>query len=326
MKEKIIVQIEKFSKPSKELWEDIYNNCDYATYFHSIEFSELLTEYDLNLSIASKVLKFSDGKKCILILFDEKKFGSLIKWYNSSAYGLYGGWISSDDLNESHVKCIYKYFKQINITVRFNPFYKHLIPQEKTVTDDFTQILSLGNDYESIHSDFEYRHKHAIKRAKEKGVVITLASSIEEWKEYYLVYEDSIRRWGVNARSHYNWQLFNILYNSNSEKIKLFIASKEEKIISGALCFSDKGKMHYWHGAYLEEYKNLSPVTCLIGEIIRNSVGKVAFFDFLPSGGLEGVFNFKKGYNPEIISNQKYFNTTIQYKILSKLSTVLLRK
>ena len=55
--------------------------------------------------------------------------------------------------------------------------------------------------------------------------------------------------------------------------------------------------MFYWHGASLKQYFSLYPNNLLHWEIIKDGLNKgYKVYDFGPSGGMEGVIQFKRSF------------------------------
>ena len=126
----------------------------------------------------------------------------------------------------------------------------------------------------------------------------------EDWRDYYyLVYEDSLRRWGDQALGKVDWALFQEMFNRQSDHIKLWLATtKNEIIVAGALMLYAKKHAFYWHGAALEDYFDLRPVNLLFSEIIKDACDKhCRWFDFGLSSGIEGVRRFKKSFGAKPI-------------------------
>ena len=143
----------------------------------------------------------------------------------------------------------------------------------------------------------------SIKRAIREGVVVRAATSQNEWKSYYEIYHDSLRRWGKRSRSSYPWDLFEEMLNRHSPHIKLWLAYLREKAIAGALCFYTKEHAVYWHGGAPSDFFSSQPVNLLMYEIVKDACTRGCWwFDFNPSHSLEGVRAFKKSFGTEALA------------------------
>jgi predicted N-acyltransferase len=124
---------------------------------------------------------------------------------------------------------------------RMNP-YDELLSNVvvEGLTTDVTDVLELNDGFEALYKRWTKSSRRAATQARRGEVVIRLANSLGDWKKYYEVYEDSLRRWGDTASSRYEFRIFEEMQRRNSPNIKLWLAVYQEKIIAGALCFYAK--------------------------------------------------------------------------------------
>jgi hypothetical protein len=298
---KTTLSIAKVCSASSDLWDKLWKECDYATYFHSREWAEIWSSYTLGkLFVVPKLVIFSDGKEAILPLCGKKQYQGLVDIYFSSVEGCFGGWISTDNLGIKHAVLMSEFLtKKLNGSLiwRLNP-YDELASESgvKPHWSDETYAVNLEKDFTTLYTSQSSTVRKA-KKASKAGVLVKVASTIDEWKEYYQAYKSTLSRWGDNVISEYRWDLFYEIFQLNSPNVKLWIALYDDKIVSGAICFYAKKHVVYWHGASLEEYFQLRPVNLLMYEIMKDAHFKnYRWFDFNPSAGLEGVVAFKKSF------------------------------
>lgn len=290
-----------------EEWDRIWGNCGYATYFHSREWAELWQKYTQGkLSPEAKIIIFSDGKSVLLPFSSQRILKGFVKQYISSPAGTYGGWLSIDELSANHGRLLHEYIATHykNLIWRLNPYNASEISQNtKKVKADETHTLNLECGFESIYKGWTKGHASAARKARKAGVEVREAITLQDWKDYYNIYENSLKRWGDSASSSYNWSFFKNMFDLSSSNIKLWLAIFDGQIIAGALCFYAKKHVAYWHGSALSKFFNLRPVNLLMYEVIKNSCeGGFQWFDFNPSGGHEGVRNFKKSFGAEVMA------------------------
>ncbi|MEN8154147.1 MAG: GNAT family N-acetyltransferase [Acidobacteriota bacterium] len=303
MQKKII----KVINPTIKEWDEIWNECKYATFFHSREWAELWYQYSNKKLIPDpKILLFNDNVKILLPFTYRTHFHRLIKEYVSSPAGTYGSWISSDRILPEHSELTEKYIKKKikNISLRINPYNKHIseliINQSRY---DFTQAINLTIGFASVRENLKKKYPSSIRKVNQAikgGVSIRQGVSLEDWENYFDLYSRSLERWGNKVSSSYGWQLFYNMYLSESSNIKLWLSEYDSRIIAGGIFFYSRCHVIYWHGATNEKYFKLRPVNLLMQETIRNACENgYHWFDFNPSGGHEGVVNFKNTFNPE---------------------------
>lgn len=282
-------------------WDNIWQNCDYATYFHSREWALLWQKYTKGkMNSAAMLITFTDGALALLPFSCNQILMGLIRQYVSSPAGTFGGWLSLDSLSENHGKLLYEYIiaNHRNLLWRLNPYDPIVMSIKVDISEqDETQALSLDHGFDAIYRVWTKGHASAARKAQRAGVKIREAVPIQDWKDYYGVYKDSIKRWGVSASSFYEWFFFQSMFEFSSPDIRLWLATYHDRIVSGAICLYAKKHVVYWHGAALSSYFNLRPVNLLLYEIIRDACAHgYQWFDFNPSGGHDGTERFKKSF------------------------------
>ncbi len=285
-------------------WDAIWQVCDYATYFHSREWAEAWKVYSQGGTRPhGRLVQFSDSKRVLLPLSAMTVYRGLACQYVSSPAGTYGGWISADELSVDHARLLTDYLTRSlgNLVWRVNPYDPlHAdLPRGVAVPDE-TQALDLLQGFEHIRRQWTKGHASAARKASRLGVVITPARTTEDWRVYYRLYEATLRRWKTGRSSQYAWPLFDALSATHSPYVRLWLATRNQQVLAGALCFYAKRHVVYWHGAALAEHFHLRPVHLLMANAIEDACARgYAWFDFNPSGGHAGVRAFKASFAPE---------------------------
>jgi len=288
-----------------EEWDHIWNNCEYATYFHSRQWAEIWQRHTKGrIKPAPRLVVFSDGKKALLPFSVFTTLLRRTKKYLSSPAGTFGGWISTDQLQDQHLEPMLNFISNEykNLTWRLNP-YDVLNSKVKVepLQPDSTHVLNLKQNFSDIYKSWTKGHKSAVTKAIREGIAVTIARDLQDWKNYFKIYSGSLKKWGKNVTSKYTFSLFEIMFGLDSPYIKLWLAKYRNQAVSGALCFYSKKHVVYWHGASSAQYTHLRPANLLLYEIIKDSESKnYLWFDFNPSGGHEGVANFKKSFGTTV--------------------------
>jgi hypothetical protein len=289
-----------------EEWDTIWQHCDYATYYHSRAWADLWYHYTCGtMRPAPRLLTFSDGKTALLPITRQQKYGGFYTSYLSTPAGTFGGWISTDTLHTTHAALLADYMlhRLPNMRWRVNPYNRVVQDIALPITQqDVTHTLPLTSDFGTIYKRWSKGHSSAARKARREGVTISKADTLDDWRAYYAAYTDSLRRWGERATSCYQWTLFETLAHCPSSYHTLWLARFQDTIVAGALCFYARRHVSYWHGAALEAYFHLRPVHLLMYEVIQDACEHgYTWFDFNPSGGNEGVQNFKKGFGADAL-------------------------
>lgn len=295
-----IITIKKISLADSETWDRIYQQCSYATYFHSREWSEIWRSYTSgSIKPTPKLISFSDGKTALIPLLAVTQYkGLLTRLYMLSMDGGFGGWISPDPLTREHTTVLVQFLTRKlgkELFWRLNPYDELVFESGVPIQQmDYTHAINLPQNFTSRYTTQSAPVRKA-RKAEKAGVTISLASSLEDWQEYYQVYQSSLQRWGEKTISEHPWEFFAQLFHRNSPNIKLWLARYENRIAGGALCFYSQQHVVYWHGAGLAEFFHVRPVNLLMYTLLKDSYEQgYTWFDFYPSGGMEGVIAFKE--------------------------------
>lgn len=307
--------------PSAEEWDDAWSSCPYSTFFHSREWAEIWAEYRNGKTVSDPLgVALSDGTRVLLPFSKEKMCFGLILRHISSPAGTFGGWLADVPLAGPQqvglMQFIAKHYS--NLLWRFNPYEKVLLTQEfSRVQDDETHALDVSAGFDKIYRGWTKGHASAARKARKAGVLVRLAKNQEDWEKYFRVYENSLSRWGANVTSTYSWSLFEIMFRRASPNIKLWLAEYDGLIIAGALCFYSSTHVVYWHGAALSKYFEVRPVNRLMYEAIRDAAERgFRWFDFNPSGGLEGVRTFKQSFGAVALASDVGTKTSAVMRIM----------
>jgi len=275
-----------------------------------------------------KFIVFSDNASALLPFSSQRILRGLFKQSISSPAGTFGGWLSLDGLLEDHGRLLLKYImtQNKNLTWRLNPFnsLEAGLNIENKHSDE-THALSLECGFETIYERWSKGNASAARKARKArkaGIHVREAATLQDWRLYYEIYEDSLKRWGKSASSQYDWCLFTEMHGLSSINIKLWLATFEDKLIAGALCFYAKKHVAYWHGSALAEFFNLRPVNLLMFEVVKKSCEHgYHWFDFNPSGGHEGVRAFKKSFGADELAcpvvDRNNLITKLSYRLKS---------
>ncbi|MHB8840627.1 MAG: lipid II:glycine glycyltransferase FemX [Candidatus Aquicultor sp.] len=322
------ISIKHIAPALPDEWDSIWKGCLYSTYFHSREWAEIWNAYTKGkMRPRPKVVEFSDGKRALLPCLTQKHCKGLVTSYISSPAGTFGGWISTDALTPAHAKLLANYLtkKLDNLVLRLNPYDKLVLKAGiKPTRDDETHALDLLGGFDLVYKGWKRNHTYGLRKAREGGVEVRVASTQEDWSAYYEVYEDSLQRWGDQASSRYAWEIFEEMLRRNSPYIKLWLATYQDKIISGVLCLYSNKHVDAWHAATLAEHFKLRPETLVMYEAIKDACERgYSWFDFNPSGGHEGVRTFKERFGAQAFSCPEVIIKAPSSILLSRVSSIL---
>jgi hypothetical protein len=296
--------------PSVELWDQVVSWSEYATFFHTSTWAQIIAQTYPHFHIASKGFVLDDGVVAIVPLLGSTERNRYFKWYESMFPGVYGGAVAERNLTRTEVNYIFQHLANAHtarIHVMGNPYTDHDLPPSYIRSPLYTHVLSLDKGFDAIFKSYSKGHKADTKKARRMGVEVGVAETEEEFRSYYETYEDSLRRWGDSTLISFPYTLFKQIYCRRSENIKLWVAKVDGEIVSGSLIFYHNRHAVWWHGATRESYFSYCPGHLLTTEIIKDACqGGFSYYDFNPSGGLKGVERYKKSFGAQPVYFYSY--------------------
>ena len=316
-------------------WLRITEDCEYATFFHSPIWSDAVTNAFDGIHDKSLLIKFDNGTDAVLPLVaksvDVSSFGLSINvsQAKSTWAGCFGDIIADGDLPSGWRRCYQKGLESLSKTYSVNIVGNPLFGQDQglgeeldgmDVEDDFTQLIRLKeyDDFDTLFSDFQSDVRQNTRQARKNGLEVRLADGIDDWKNYFGAYQDSLERWGDSATNNYDWEIFESLHNIaeiHGEHVKLWLVEKDGELASGDINFYWNEHTVCWHAASYREYLEYSPNDLLHAEKIQDAMDReLSYYDFNPSGGHKGVVNFKSKFATEKVPIKRWtwINSTME--------------
>jgi hypothetical protein len=299
-----------FNQVNFDEWQEVANKCEYATFFHTPAWSKIFAETYPNMQITTKKYVLDAGTKIILPLIKIKVTMGLFGSYISNVAGVYGGIISEDRVKQEEINEIFKSLTKSNIasiSITGNAFFDYNLPKQFTVKEDFTQIIRLGKDEKEILPNFRNSNRNKISKAKRASVICREAKDFREWKEYYFVYQEALKRWGDKATSRYPFFLFENMFKAQNAGIKLWLVIYDGKIVGGNLNLYHNKHCVEWHASFLSDYFQYGIRNFLVYTVILDaSARSYRYYDFNPSGGHEGTARFKESFGAKRLQVKRW--------------------
>ena len=158
-----------------------------------------------------------------------------------------------------------------------------------------------GKTEEEIMAEFHHKTRYNIRVAQKKGVEVSLGSR-EDLPRFHEIMEETGLRDEFVIRS---LDYFERMYDVLGDKLRLYIAKHEGKMVAGTIAIHYGDKVWYLYGASSNHARNIMPNYLLQWEMIRWAVELgCKTYDFRGVSGdldesnpLYGLYRFKKGFN-----------------------------
>jgi hypothetical protein len=298
-------------------WDEMWQMCESATYYHSREWAEIWESYT-NGSIRpyAMTITFSDNIKVILPVMRRNYYGGIISRYAITGppfISKYGNWLHKDRLSNNHIELLSRFiinrFK--NLTWQLNPFDCNSkdIAVNSVYTKRYPEItysINLSKGEEAIFGKFKTSCKNHIKQGINNNLIVSEETSLKHWKQYYEIYLDTVKRWGKKVPYVLSWKLFEILFNKKSPYIKLWLVWLGSTPVAGCVNFYSNRKIMAWHMTSVTEYRNLRPVHLLEYSMILDGIcNNYSWYDMGTDAGIKGLADFKRSFGPEKLMADK---------------------
>ncbi|RBQ30941.1 GNAT family N-acetyltransferase [Arcobacter sp. FW59] len=275
------MNILKYTLEHKSIWNEFIKNSKNGHFFFLRDYMEYHSDRFKDFSI----LVFDNTNKLIAILPANLKENILY-----SHQGLtFGGFIVDDKMKTETMLEIFALLKEFlkgqnieKLLYKCIPYIYHIKPSEedryalfrndvKLIRRDVTSTIDLT---EPIR--YSKGRKWTVNKAKKESIEIFESNDYETfWKLLTDVLEANHEAKPVHTLEE--MRKLALIFPKN---IKLFLAKKDEKILSGALIYENQNIVHTQYLANSEEGRDLGALDLLIDYLIKNIYKNKKYFDF----------------------------------------------
>jgi CelD/BcsL family acetyltransferase involved in cellulose biosynthesis len=253
------------------------------------------------MTIAACAFEMADGALALLPLISQRRLGGLMYAYESSSPGTYGGLIAERPLTASEVESIFKSLPSrplAKLQINGNPFAPGRLPAG--AAGPFTQAVDISGGFDAVSASWSKNTRKLMRRAENRGVQVSVAETEEEYRAYYAVYEEALRRWGHAALYREPLESFLNLRRIAGDSVRLWLARVDGKIIGGTFNLYHNRHVTCCHGTTLTDYGDHKPANFVHQEAIRDACNRgYAWYDLGNSSNLQGVIDFKESFSPQ---------------------------
>lgn len=221
----------------------------------------------------------------------------------STPYG-YGGWIIEGGNTDKLFSSYEEYIKNNGIIsefVRFHPMIKNHLKCE-----NFYEVTELG---EVVHIDLESKdtiwnnltskNRNMIRKAIKNGVEIHSGNSLENYKEFREIYNETMQRDEADNYYFFGEEFYNSICDDLNKNAKIFWAQKDGKVIASSIMIFANDKMNYHLSGTLKEYGKFAPTNLLLYTAALWGLEN-GYKTFYLGGGVgsgeDSLFKFKKAF------------------------------
>ncbi|MGE0051886.1 MAG: GNAT family N-acetyltransferase [Arcobacter sp.] len=271
----------KYTKDQKNNWNEFVKNSKNSHFFFQRDYMEYHSDRFEDFSL----MFFDETDKLIAMLPANIKENILY-----SHQGLtFGGFLVDDKMKTETMLEIFELLKQflkekniVKIVYKCIPYIYHIKPSEedryglfrndaKLIRRDVTSTIDLTEQVR-----YSKGRKWTINKAKKESIQTFESDDYETfWKLLTSVLEANHEAKPVHTLEE--MIKLALLFPKN---IKLFLAKKDERIVSGALIYENQNIVHTQYLANSEEGRELGALDLLIDYLIKDIYKNKKYFDF----------------------------------------------
>ena len=198
-----------------------------------------------------------------------------------------------------------------------------------------TLLLALTQSEEEILKQMKPKGRYNIKVAQKHGVKVKEIKSLEDFKDYQKLHEETVKRDKISARSfEYLKDLFSTLRENDLGTA--FIAYYKNEPISGIIASLAGERATYMYGASTDNYRHVMAAYLLQWEAIKYAkVRGAKVYDFFgiaptddPNHQWAGITRFKKQFGGQEIESLGSYDLVFKplwynlFKVVMKLRKI----
>ena len=295
---------------SRQKWNEIIRNSEYGYFFHTPIWAKILEE-TYGYRIATRLYEI-EGIEVLIPMMEVKKYG--FRYYHSMPFG-YGGIFPVSDIPSEILQEISKDVvggRHLIFELSLPPFFKFPIQEDSGTRQidsewNYTHVLSLEKGFDYLWKNkFKRANRTAIRKAKKNGIEVLNENSLQNFREFYELYDESSKRWGYKEPPH-PLELYENMCRYGLSHVQLRLAVKDDNVIAGLVTFYYGKNIFAWASAYLMEYGIYRPTNLLFKDSIEQACNEgYKCYNFGASGALGGVRRFKENFGAERVELRKY--------------------
>jgi hypothetical protein len=307
------ITLQRYQEADREHWNTLVANSINGTFLHTREF------YDHNPANSvddCSLMIFKKGKliavfPCNQYVIDDKQI------WNSYLRATYGGIIVSNEFKAMDAVTTIGLIKQaaveqgISEVIIRNPFRIY----HRDLSDEIDYALWYHGfviksrelesairltDYDTAYSAYDEGTRRSVKKSRASLVV----EQSDKWDEYWSILEDNLQSKHGLKPTHSRVEIKKLIGHVGHDRIKLFLAFKEERIAAGILAFiANRQVIHAQYIGSVNALQEFRPLNGVIDHIVKWGCDNgFQYFNLGTSnfnaglGFNEGLFRFKEGF------------------------------
>lgn len=308
----------KLKEISTEEWQDHSGKFPQASFFHTLEWLQVLRMGFPHVEVKLYVI-LNEQDKIIGLLPVELAQKGPFKLGGSPLPGLftpYQGPLLLESSNAVLKKVPVRAAEMLKVhyfALSFPPDDQNGMPLGEDSANwevKKTLLLDLTKGPEELWKNFKAQTRNKVRQAERQGVEIYEAESLDSWLEDYYVMHKAVysrQKMKPPAKPAFYQALWDHLYGK--EQLKVILAKHEGKTIAGGIFPIYKDTLYFLDGASFREYQKLRANNLIQWHIISWAASKGLHFYDMVGANVPSIAHFKRGFGGAEVE-YPYFHMT----------------
>jgi hypothetical protein len=283
-------------------WERIVSTSPEATYFQTHHWARLLSTVFPQMTPHGKVYRLSQGHEVLVpAMVVRRRWG--MPHLESMPMGGYGGPVSSAPLRQEDLLQLEHLVLSPSLwalTVYPSPTSRTDLSHWGDPVPFYSHVLSLDGGFAEVWSSrFDRKLRNQVRKAERSAVELSVASDPDQWRTFARLYRRKSSQWTWQG---YPERMFLLLADHEAPHVRLWLAHKEQSLLSGLVVLSWGDHAVPWASAMEEGSGSFCPNHALYRQAIECACGEGRrWFNFGSSRELPALHMFKESFGAQRI-------------------------
>lgn len=267
-----------------------------ATFFSTPDWCDVLVAAFPAFRPHPYLFSFGSGMRCVLPSVQVHRTLGLTALH-SMPFGTYGGVIGASFLEPTDQDSLLSHtglgaWSRFQTTVVPNPLAPRALPPALANAEGLVHAPDLSLGYDAWWRGLDARTRYHVRKAERRGVTVHQRMSAADFEAFLRLHAEASSTWYPPA--HFGTSFFRALWRHRSERVQLWSARLDERMIAGVLVLRFGTQITPFLSAVTPSQRTLAPTNLIYDRLLAACCqeGRTCV-NFLGSGGKPGVERFK---------------------------------
>lgn len=243
------------------------------------------------------LFSFGSGMRCVLPAIEVQRALGRLTALHSMPFGTYGGVIGGVFLDATDQESLLSHtglgaWSRFQTTIVPNPVAPQTLPLRLTNASGLVHAPDVREGYDAWWQSLDGRTRYHVRKAERRGVTVRAGLSAADYETFERIHTAASSTW--YPPPHFGRGFFRALWRYRSERVELWSAWLDDRMIAGVLVLRFGGQVTPFLSAVDPSHRTIAPTNLIYARLLATCCAKGhTSVNFLGSGGKPGVERFK---------------------------------